>query len=375
MLTYLDHAATSFPKPPEVLAAIQHWFTEVGVSPARGDGALCRAASAISNRTRTALARLCGVRKERLLFTSGATEAANLFLRGFLRDGDTVVASAAEHSAVARPLRGLQAEGRIQLHVVPVDEFGYMRRDRLHAALERHAPRLLAVNHASNVTGAVQDIASAGALARSHACTILVDASQSAGVLPLHDLPADVLFASAHKSLLGPPGLGFLALRDGVPLRPVKLGGTGSASAQDSPPEVWPGSFEAGTPNMPSIAGLGAALAWIEARGMAHLHRQGLEQIDSLRASLTQELGAGVRLLGPESGPRIAVLSFTLRDLDPAEAGTMLDAAGVHVRTGFHCAPWIHGCIGTEAGGTIRVSPGPFVSAADIQRVVRALAP
>lgn len=373
-MIYLDHAATSFPKPPPVLAAIEHWFRHVGVSPARGDSALCRAANELAANTRSQVARLCGVTNDRVAFTSGATEAVNLFLRGFLRDGDRVVTTAAEHSAVARPLRALRDEGRLQLHVVAVDGDGYVDADDVRSALRTHAPRLFVLNHASNVTGAVQDASALCAMAREQDSTSLVDASQTVGVLPVAELGADAIIASAHKSLLGAPGLGFLAARASVALRPVKQGGTGSSKALDLQPETWPIGFEPGTPNMPGIAALGAAMQWLSTQGHARLHAQGLALIDILREELRECLGARVRLLGSTSRPRIAVSSFTLSDLDPAEAGLVLDGAGVHVRTGFHCAPWIHAYLGTETGGTIRVSPGPFVTADEVRAVARALA-
>jgi len=373
-MIYLDHAATSYPKPPGVVAAVTRWFEDVGVSPARGDGARCRLASAITTETRTALARLCGVPRERVVFTSGATEAANLFLHGLLGDGETVVTTAAEHSAVARPLRTLQDHGRIRVHVVAVDGEGRVDVDDVRAALDRHAPRLLALNHASNVTGAVQDAAALCRLARECGALTLLDASQTAGVLPLNHLGADAVIASAHKALHGPPGLGFLAVGAAVTLRSVKQGGTGSSRALDRQPETWPIGFEPGTPNTPAIAGLGAAMDWLEHAGAASLHAHGLQLIDTLRRGLAERLAERVRLIGPAAGPRIALLSFTLSDLDPAEAGMILDAADVHVRTGFHCAPWIHAHLGTETSGTIRVSPGPFVTADDILEVARVLA-
>ncbi|MEZ5965159.1 MAG: aminotransferase class V-fold PLP-dependent enzyme [Planctomycetota bacterium] len=374
-MIYLDHAATSFPKPPEVLAAVSHWYTAVGVSPSRGDSALCRAASTIVERARAGVARLCGVARERVLFSSGATESANLFLHGFLRDGDAVVATAAEHSALARPLRALANQGRIDLFVVPVDPLGRVDEESLAATLGARKPRLLALNHASNVTGAVQDATRWCAAARAVGCTTLVDASQTAGVLPLTAVGADALVASAHKSLLGPPGVGFLALAPDVPLRPVKLGGTGSSKALDLQPDSWPEAHEAGTPNMPGLAGLAAALDWLDAQAPGHHHAHALELIDDLRARLEARLGDAVRWCSPSEGPRLGVLSFTLADLDPAEAGIVLDAADVHVRTGFHCAPWIHAYLDTASTGTIRVSPGPFVTEVDIRQVAKVLAP
>ncbi len=374
-MIYLDHAATSFPKPPTVLAAVEHWFRDIGVSPSRGDGTRCRAAGTLTESVRVALAKLCGVRRERVAFTSGATESANLLLRGLLREGDRVVTTAAEHSAVARPLRALERERALQLEIVPVDRHGEVDPAAVERALRAQRTRLLVLNHGSNVTGVVQDAATLCALARAQGCLSAVDASQTAGVLPLSTMRADAYFASAHKSLLAPPGLGFLAAGDGLQLTPGKQGGTGSSVALDTQPGTWPEGFEPGTPNGPAIAGLGAALTFIEARGAHALLRDELAVVDALRSALVDRLGDRVRLIGRADGARVAILSFTLQDLDPAEAGLVLDAADIHVRTGFHCAPWIHKDIGTTQGGCIRVSPGPFTATSEALAVVRALAP
>ncbi len=374
-MIYLDHAATSFPKPAAVLAAVERWFREVGVSPARGDSKLCAAADTIVRGARAAVGALCRVPPARVAFTSGATESTNAFLRGLLRPGDAVLTTAAEHSAVARTLRALRAERAIETTVVAVDPYGRVDPADIERELAGRGYRLLAFNHASNVTGAVQDGVTLCRLAQAAGALTFVDASQTAGSFPLVDLRADAFAASAHKSLLAPPGLGFLATRDGLDLRPTKQGGTGSSRALDEHPDAWPIGFEPGTPNMPAIAGLGAALAEQAGDAAEQHRRRAVAHLDGLRTELSSRLGAGIRWQSPQHGARVPILSFTLDQLDPAEAGVILDAAGIHVRTGFHCAPWIHACLGTSAGGTIRVSPGPFVTGAEVMAVARVLAP
>lgn len=374
-MIYLDHAATSFPKPEAVLAAVAHWFRAIGVSPARGDSALCAAAERLVRGARMAVADLCGVAVTRVAFSSGATEATNALLRGLLQPADRVLTTAAEHSAVARTLRALRDEQQVETTVVPVDGHGRVDAGQIERELAARPYRLLAFTHASNVTGAVQDARTLCDLARAQGTFSFVDASQTAGALPLAGLGADAITASAHKGLLAPPGLGFLATRDTLPLRPTKQGGTGSSRALEEHPRDWPSGFEAGTPNMPAIAGLLAALqAHAPADGEAAAQRA-LAHLDALRAELEQRLDGRIAWHSPAAGPRVPILSFTLRDLDPAEAGVILDAAGIHVRTGFHCAPWIHRWLGTEVAGTIRVSPGPFVTEAEVLTVARTLAP
>ena len=374
-MIYLDHAATSFPKPEAVLTAVEHWFREIGVSPARGDSSLCAAAERIVRGARAAIATLCGVPVARVAFSSGATEATNALLRGLLQPADRVLTTAAEHSAVARTLRALRDERQVETTVVPVDGWGRVDPEQIERELAARPYRLLAFTHASNVTGAVQDARTLCGLARAHATYSFVDASQTAGALPLAELGADALTASAHKGLLAPPGLGFLATKDTLPLRPTKQGGTGSSRALEEHPDDWPVGFEAGTPNMPALAGLLAALqAHAPAAADAATPRT-LAHLDALRAELQRRLDGKIAWQSPPTGPRVPILSFTLQDLDPAEAGMVLDAAGIHVRSGFHCAPWIHRWLGTEAAGTIRVSPGPFVSEAEVLAVARTLAP
>lgn len=369
-MIYLDHAATSFPKPPAVLAAIRSWYEDLGVSAERGDGHRCREVRAGVDEARRRIGGLVGVPAARVAFVSGATEGLNLALRALLRPGDTVLTTAFEHSSVVRPLRALQRERGLRLQVLGPTPEGGLSVDAAAAALADCRPRLLVFTHASNVTGALFDAAALCDVARRLQVATLLDASQTAGLFDLA-VGADVVVASAHKGLHGPPGLGFLAVRDGLPLAPQKQGGTGSSAALDEHPTTWPHAFEAGTPNTPAILGLLAALRWLDAEGPSVLRDAALARTCELEELLSRN--RQVRLLRPP-GPRTPVLSFVHAQYDPAEIGGMLDAAGVSVRTGFHCAPWIHAALGTAQTGTVRMSPGPFVSAAGIRSAAAAVA-
>jgi selenocysteine lyase/cysteine desulfurase len=369
-MIYLDHAATSHPKPPAVLAAIRRWYEDLGVSAERGDGRRCREVRAGVDATRRRLGELAGVPPTRIAFTSGATEALNLALRALLRHGDTVLTTAFEHSSVVRPLRSLQRERSLRLEVLPVTPTGGLSVDAAAAALAGCRPRVFVFTHASNVTGALFDAAALCELARRQGCTTLLDASQTAGLFDVA-VGADLVAASAHKGLHGPPGLGFLAVRDGLELPGQKQGGTGSSHALDEHPTTWPHAFEAGTPNTPAILGLQAALHWLDTQGVATLREAALARTAELAAQLACK--PQVRLLQPP-GERTPVLSFVHTQFDPAELGALLDAAGVHVRTGFHCAPWVHGALGTTAGGTVRMSPGPGLTADEIRSASAAVA-
>ncbi len=367
-MIYLDHAATSFPKPEPVLAAMDRWLRHLGVSAERGDSPAREEVAGVVADARRRLARLCGVDERRLAFTSGATEALNLALRGVLRQGDRVVTTELEHASLVRPLLALRGPLGLAVEVLAADADGRIPLAAAAAALARAPTRLLAFSHASNVHGAVQPAAELCSLARSQDCTSLLDASQTAGALPIA-VGADIVVASAHKALHGPPGLGFLAAGDDIALTSHKQGGTGSARALEQHPEQWPHALEAGTPNTPAIFGLQAALCWLEGRPQA-LPGQ-LRLVDQLRAAL---VASGVATChGPDAGPRTAVLSFCCSHLDSAEAGVLLAEAGIHARTGHHCAPWVHRALGTEHAGTIRISPGPTNTEADMRAVLAAL--
>lgn len=376
-MIYLDHAATSRPKPPAVVAAVQRWFDEVGVSAERGDGPATAVAAHEVRRVRTELARRTGTDADHVAFVSGATEGLNLALRAMLAPGDRVLTTVLEHASVVRPLLALADERQLAIEragdggaagaatgTAATD--GGALTERLLTRLENDdAPSLLVLSHASNVTGDVLDVAAVCAAARKVDCRTLVDASQTAGYLPL-DVGADVLVASAHKAMHGPPGLGFVASRRD--LAPQKHGGTGSSTSLERHPTSWPQAFEAGTPNTPAIFGLAAALDWLRDNGDADLLARANACLDAIAHAL--ERLDGVRVMRARDPVHTPVLSFVHERFDPLELGALLAGGGVHARAGFHCAPWIHACLGTDAGGTLRLSPGPDTSDADVATLI-----
>ncbi|MBL8754868.1 MAG: aminotransferase class V-fold PLP-dependent enzyme [Planctomycetes bacterium] len=369
-MIYLDHAATSWPKPEVVPAAMQRWFTDVGVSASRGAGDRCQVAARTVATARAALAHRCSSDPAHVAFTSGATESLNLVLRALLHPGAAVVTTAFEHSSVVRPLAALASERNLRLEVLPPHGDRGIDLAAVRSAFAHHRPSALVCTHASNVTGAVLPAAELCALAREHRVLSVLDVSQTAGWLDLR-VGADVLCGSAHKALLGPPGLGFVAHR-GLQLPAQKQGGTGSSVALAQHPDHWPDAFEAGTPNTPAIFGLEAALA---ARSEATERRElaaTLATLDAFAARL--EAMDGFRVHAAKTAERTPVLSFTHARLDPAEIGAILAGADVHVRTGHHCAPWLHEHLGTAAAGTVRVSIGPNTAAAELDFVADLLA-
>ncbi|MEJ2201167.1 MAG: aminotransferase class V-fold PLP-dependent enzyme, partial [Desulfuromonadaceae bacterium] len=310
----------------------------------------------------------------RIVFTANATEAINLALFGLLQPGDRVVTSSMEHNAVTRPLRALQRQG-VEVIKVPADALGQIDPAAVMAAC-RGNTRLLVLSHCSNVTGAVQPIATLGSWCRRQGILFLVDAAQSAGAIPI-DVEAmgiDLLAVAGHKSMLGPQGTGLLYVREGVRLAPRIYGGTGSDSDSEAPPEQMPERFEAGTLNTPGIAGLKAAVEFIRQAGLARIH----DHESALLGQLLSGLAAidGVDVYGPMN-PDVhgGAVSFNLRGWDPARVGFLLDRDhDIVCRVGLHCAPDAHRTIGTFPQGTVRISPGYFNTPEDIKKLLAALA-
>lgn len=370
-MIYLDHAATSWPKPDAVTAAVLRWFTELGVSAERGDGPRQQAVAAEVAAARAGLGALAGQPPERVAFVSGATEGLNLALRAMLRPGARVVTTALEHSSVARPLRALAHERTVHLHIVPPRGDGLLAEDDVLAALRAAPTDLLVCTHASNVTGQLLAAEVLCAAARAAGAATLLDASQTAGHATIA-VGADVVVASAHKALQGPPGLGFVAVRRGLELPPQKQGGSGSSQALDEHPTTWPLAFEAGTPNTPAILGLAAALQAHPATQFA----ASLAAANTIADELARALAAidGVQLLSPRRGPRVPVLSVRHARYDPSELAAILAGADVQTRAGHHCAPWIHRHLGTAECGTLRLSPSARTTTAELATVVDLLA-
>ncbi len=375
MAIYLDNAATSFPKPESVYRAVDATLRQVGASSGRGSHQLALAAGRIVLGAREAVAGLFGISDSaRIVFTANATEAVNFALFGLLRPGDRVVTSSMEHNAVARPLRVLQERG-VTLVKVPADSRGFIDPAEVRRACAEKT-RMVVLGHCSNVTGTLQPIEEIGPWCRREGILFLVDAAQSAGFFPL-DVEAmgiDLLAASGHKGLFGPPGTGFLYLRRGLQPTPLIYGGTGGNSHSDLPPEELPERLESGTVNTPGLAGLKAGIDFIEAEGLPAIRRREGELLRHLVTGLGEI--PQVRLFGPgDSLLRGPVLSFVLEGQDPAETGFLLDHHhGICVRVGLHCAPDAHRTIGTFPRGTVRVSPGYFNTDEEIGHFLAAVA-
>jgi cysteine desulfurase family protein len=372
---YLDHAATSWPKPPEVIEAVVRTMVEAGANPGRGAYEMALAASRVVFEARADCARLLGVADPRdLLFLSGATEACNLMLKGLLRPGDRVVVSSMEHNAVVRPRHVLEQAG-VTVDVVTADAAGVVDADMVERAVAAAPTRAVVCIHASNVTGAVQPLPDIADIAHTAGALLLVDGAQGAGHLEVDiaALDVDAYATSGHKGLLGPQGVGLLYLRPGLDVVPLKEGGTGGGSSGEATqPEGRPERYEAGTPNTPGIAGAGAGARLLVQRG-AEIRAEERR----LARRLREELPAlpGLRLYGPAPDePAVPVMVFTLEGHESERVAFQLDrTARIAVRPGLHCAPWAHRTIGTAETGAVRVSVGHGNTDEDVDALLAAL--
>lgn len=375
---YLDNAATSWPKPQTVYAAVERYQRDVGAAAGRGTYREALEAAREVQAARRAVADLLGAEDPRqIIFTSNGTDSLNLAIHGTLACPGHVVTSVVEHNSVLRPLRFLEECGRVRVTRVACDAAGVVDPDEIRAAM-RPDTRLVALTHASNVTGALQPAAEVGRISRAHGALYLLDAAQTLGDLPLDvdTIGVDLLAAPGHKGLLGPLGTGVLYIRRGVEteLASLKQGGTGTWSDQDRQPATMPDKYESGNLNVPGILGLAAGVAHVRERGLAAIRRRCVELTGRLLNGLA-EIG-GVRIHGPRTaGDRVGVVSITLEGFDPQELAATLDSVyQVQVRSGLQCAPLMHRALGTlEGGGTVRFSLGPFTTSEEIAAAVAAV--
>ena len=391
---YFDNASTTWPKPETVYAFMDAFFRSHGVNPGRSGYQLAIEAEQMIGETRRLLAAFFGFGGDanRVVFTQNATDSLNIALFGLLGPGDHVVSTRMEHNSVLRPLNHLQRERGVEVTLVGRDAQGYVDPNDIRRVL-RAQTRAVVVNHASNVLGSLQDVdAIAGTLGDSDAF-LIVDTCQSAGVVPV-DMDAsgiDILAFTGHKGLFGPSGIGGLIVREGIDIRPLRMGGTGVDSLLPFQPDDYPYRLEAGTVSVPGIAGLNAAQKWFAGLGretggehLSHADacRAALGVIDAVERSHITRLDTalrdieGVEVHGPVGNrPRVAVLSMNIAGIPAEQTGAMLDADHhVCVRSGLHCAPLVHEDQSTVGQlGTVRFSPGYFTDEEDIEQAIGAV--
>lgn len=375
---YLDNAATSWPKPDSVYQAIDHYQREVGAAAGRGAYEEVTAVQRIVDQTRQQVANFINAGHQRnVVFTYSATDALCTAILGGLRDGDHVVTSVAEHNSVLRPLRQLESEGRINVTRVSCDFAGRFDVGEVLDSI-RDDTRMVALTHASNVTGAIQDLKPIGQHCRENGIVFLVDAAQSIGHVPIdvEDLACDVLAASGHKGLLGPLGTGILYLSDDMSshISPLRFGGTGSALSDDVQPNEMPEKFEAGNLNVPGLVGIQAGINFLNSD-------EGLKRAEDLGRLMQKLLDGilqinGITLFGPKTHlDRTPVFSLSCAHMSCVDVAAALDVTwSIQTRAGIQCAPLLHRAIGTIAGGgTVRLSIGLFNTDYEIELALGAL--
>ncbi|MGZ4134586.1 MAG: aminotransferase class V-fold PLP-dependent enzyme [Tumebacillaceae bacterium] len=374
-MIYLDNAATSFPKPPSVLAKMEECMREYAANPGRGSHQLSMRASRVVFEARMKLAKLFNVKNsDNIVFTQHATEALNLGIKGLLKAGDHAITTTLEHNSVRRPLEYLRKEIGIDLTYVQADERGGFDVEALRAAI-REETRLIVVTHGSNLTGTLLPIAEIGAIAKERGIVFMVDVCQTAGIyeIDVEAMNIDMLAFTGHKSLYGPQGTGGLYIHPDLDITPLMQGGTGGYSELIEQPATRPDRYESGTRNMVGIAGLLA--------GVTFLEETGLDTIRAHEEALTERLHRGllevpgVTVYGPPLGEaRSPLVSFSVEGFESHEVGFILDRNyGICVRSGLHCAPLAHETIGTTEQGVVRASIGYFNSEQDIDTLIEAV--
>jgi cysteine desulfurase / selenocysteine lyase len=362
-LIYLDNAATSYPKPEEMYAFMDGFYRTHGVNPGRSGYDLCMETGQLVDDTRKELTEFFnGTSPDRLIFAYNSTDALNLALFGLLQAGDHAVTTTVEHNAVLRPLEHLARYGGVEVDHVEFDAAGFVDPDDI-ARRFRANTKVVAVNHGSNVIGTVQPVAEIGRRCRERGIRLVVDASQTAGKIPI-DVQAmniDVLAFTGHKSLMGPTGIGGLCVQDGVDIRHTRAGGTGVRSAQRTHLDEYPWRLEYGTPNVMGIAGLHAGLQWILTTGLEAIERHEMRLMRRLVEGLRSIPGVTL-YCQDDLANHIAVMIFNVDGFDAGNAGTMLDVDhNIACRTGLHCAPRVHEQLGIDRiDGAVRFGLGPF---------------
>ena len=375
---YLDNAATSWPKPESVYQAVDHFLREVGAPNGRSSYQHAMESNRIIERARRGVAELIDAPAgSHVAFGFNCTDVLNMAIRGIVRPGDHIVTTVCDHNSVLRPVRALAEDSGCKVTYVPCDGLGYISPDDVRDAI-RPETRLVVINHASNVTGAIQPVEEIGRKVRETDAFYLVDAAQSLGHVPIdvRKINPDLMAAPGHKGLLGPLGTGVLYMAPGIEreLKPLRCGGTGTQSEEDRQPDTLPDKYEPGNHNLVGLAGLAAATRFLQDETIDAIHAHHNDLVSRLLEGL-REIDI-IRVHGPQSTDRrTSVVGITVEGYEPQELAAALDSAyHIQCRAGLQCAPRMHEALGTAAtGGTLRLSPGYSSTLEEIDIVISAL--
>lgn len=373
-MIYLDNGATTFPKPKVVTDKIMECYLGYAGNPGRSGHKLAMKMDLEIYETREKICKLInGTEVLNIIFTFNATDSLNLAIKGVLEEGDHVITTSMEHNSVLRPLNQLRKDGKIELSIVYADEKGYIDPQKIFEALTPNT-KMIVTTHMSNVFGTIVDIKAIGDFCKENNILYLVDASQSIGVLDIdvQEMNIDLLAFPGHKALFGPMGTGALYIKEGIIVKPLKEGGTGSYSHSIDQPDLYPDSLESGTPNGVGIIALG--------KGIDFINEVGLENIRNHEMSLKNHFiellkdNEDVILYGTLDDRQGAVVSLNVKNMDSSEISYILsDEFDIYTRPGFHCAPLAHKTMGTEKLGAIRFSFGYYNTLEEVEKTVEAL--
>lgn len=373
-MIYLDNAATSWPKPDSVAKAVYDCIVNKGANPGRSGHKMAIEAGRIVLECREALSDFFGIDDPmRVIFASNATDALNMAIKGLLKPGQHAVTSSMEHNSVARPLKKLEHIG-VKTSFVTADGSGLVSPDDIEKAIRPNTAVIILIM-ASNVTGTIQPYREVGQIAKKHGIPFLLDAAQGAGHIPIdvNRDNVDILAFPGHKGLLGPQGTGGLYIREGIELDTIVEGGTGSRSDLITQPDILPDRYESGTLNTPGIAGLKAGIDYINSVGIEKIREYEINLCSMIINGLKGIEGVQVYGLKDPEG-HAGIVSFNIGDMDSTEISYVLDSEfDIEVRAGLHCSGIAHKTIGTFKQGTVRVSPGPFTTEEEVDRLIEAV--
>lgn len=376
-IIYLDNGATSFPKPEIVYQSMDSFYRNYGVNPGRSGFDLCLEAGEVIEETRKLLTKFFNGGKDynRLCFTYNSTDALNLIIFGLLDEGDHAITTTLEHNSVLRPLYHLYRDRGVEVDYIPFDSQGFVDPDEFPKRFKKNT-KLVIVNHASNVLGTIQPVAEIGAYCREAGIPFAIDASQSAGKIPIdmEKQNIDIVAFTGHKSLMGPTGIGGLYVREGIHIRHTRAGGTGVRSAERTHLEEYPYRLEYGTINSLGVAGLKAGVEWVLEQGIENIHAHEMKLTQMLRDGLIDEEGVTLYCCDDLTN-HIGVFLFNVDGLEAMNTGTILDVDyNIACRTGLHCAPLVYEQLGTaKIHGAVRFGIGPFNTENDIQTAIKAV--
>lgn len=375
-MIYLDNGATSFPKPEEVYKFMDHFYRNFGVNPGRSGYDLCMESGEVIEATRKQMMEFFnGKDPNRLCFSYNSTDALNLVIYGLLETGDHAISTTIEHNSVLRPLYHQYKDNGVEVDYIPVDSKGFVDPDDFTKKFKKNT-KLVIVNHASNVIGTIQPIKEIGKRCRERGIPFAIDASQSAGKVPIdvEEHNVDVVVFTGHKSLLGPTGIGGLYVKENVDIRLTRAGGTGVRSAVRTHLYEYPYRLEYGTLNSVGVAGLHAGVKWLLEKGMEAIHEHEMKLTTMLRDGLKDVDGVTLYCMD-DLTDHIGILLFNVEGFEALNVGTLLDVDyNIACRTGLHCAPLIHEHLGTaDIHGAVRFGVGPFNTEEHINTAIDAV--